>query len=307
MQVAFVVAEIPHQTNVLRSPWWCCAAELAAAGIHIARFDSLAAAWQPFDAMILMVWLDWDNRTRFRPERILPVREKFAEYRAAFPSTRQVALNHVDMGRQAYAIPYWRDGDPVLFKTPAYDRSLLAPFPALDIFAYEYVWGQPCFHSGEIKYDAGFIGTPSGPAGYRDRVAAATAKVGIGRCAPDRVPKAEHDSLMGECRIVVCPQGWGENSGRHWDAWKSSKPVLTDRACDSVEMIPGLRLREGEHYLVYDDPAAIPDLVSDWTRPGRRDDLEAIARNGRNAALSYDPARRMIQFFRALPAPAFHE
>lgn len=27
-------------------------------------------------------------------------------------------------------------------------------------------------------------------------------------------------------------------------------------------MIPGIRLREGEHYLVYDDPEQIPDSVA---------------------------------------------
>lgn len=105
---------------------------------------------------------------------------------------------------------------------------------------------------------------------------------------------------MGRCRIIVCPQGWGEQSRRHWDAWKSGKPVLTDRPCDSVEMIPGMRLQREVHYLVYDDPAQIPDIVSDWSRPGRRDDLEQIARNGQQAALSYDGLATMLRFFKGL-------
>jgi len=46
-------------------------------------------------------------------------------------------------------------------------------------------------------------------------------------------------------------------------------------------MIPGQRLRAGEHYLVFDEPEEIPDLVSDWCRPSRADDLAAIAERGR--------------------------
>lgn len=73
--------------------------------------------------------------------------------------------------------------------------------------------------------------------------------------------------------------------------------MLTDRECDSVEMIPGIRLRESEHYLVFDDPNDIPDIVSDWTRPSRLADLAKIAENGRRAALSYDALERITQFF----------
>jgi hypothetical protein len=73
--------------------------------------------------------------------------------------------------------------------------------------------------------------------------------------------------------------------------------VLTDRDCDSVEMIPGVQLREGVHYLVFDDPAEIPDIVAEWTRTGRRDDLAEIAENGRRAALSYDGGGRIAEFF----------
>jgi hypothetical protein len=102
---------------------------------------------------------------------------------------------------------------------------------------------------------------------------------------------------MGESEIIVCPRGWGEQSRRHWDAWLSGKPILTDRECDSVEMIPGMRLKEGTHYLVFDTPEDIPDIVSDWTRPSRRDDLDEIAENGKRAALSYDALGRIAEFF----------
>jgi glycosyltransferase involved in cell wall biosynthesis len=150
-------------------------------------------------------------------------------------------------------------------------------------------------------HPAGFIGSESGPPGYRRRVAAATARVGIGMCAPGcPLPKARYDAMMARCRIAVCPRGWGENSSRHWDAWKSGKPVLTDRECDCVEMIPGVRLREGEHYLVYDDPDQIPDIVSDWTRPSRSADLAEIAHNGRRAALSYDALDCIARFFHSI-------
>jgi hypothetical protein len=48
---------------------------------------------------------------------------------------------------------------------------------------------------------------------------------------------------------------------------------------------------------VYDDPAEIPDIVADWTRTGRQDDLAEIAENGRRAALSYDGRGRIAEFF----------
>jgi hypothetical protein len=76
--------------------------------------------------------------------------------------------------------------------------------------------------------------------------------------------------------------------------------MLTDRQCDAVEMIPGLRLRAGEHYLVFDDPDEIPDIVSDWTRPSRAADLEEIAQRGRQAALSYDALDRIARFFQSI-------
>ena len=300
MDIAFVVQEHPDLSLAESSPWVRFAAELAKAGIFVSRFSSIDEAWRHFDAMILMVWLDWGNREYFKPECIIPVMEKYSSYRAAFPATIQIVLNHVDMCRRAYATPYWRSGDPILFRTPAYARSELAPFPPEDIFAFEYVRGSACFANHSVRHAAGFIGSPSGPAGYRESVARETAKVGLGKCLNDKIPKAEYNALMGSCRIIVCPQGWGEQSYRHWDAWRSGKPILTDRACDSVEMIPGIRLRQGEHYLVYDHPSDIPDIVSDWTQRGRLADLEEIARNGQAAALNYDPFTSILHVFRSL-------
>jgi hypothetical protein len=300
MEIAYVVQAHPDSELIKSVPWNYFAKELAQHDVFVSRFNSIDEAWRPFDAMILLVWLDWRHRGYFKVEQILPVMEKYSIYRATFPATIQIVVNHVDMARRATAIPYWRLGDPILFKTPAYDRTELAPFPAQDIFPYEVVCGSACFRDLPCQYAAGFIGTPSGPRGYRERVARETAKVGLGRCLTRKLRKSKYEDLMGRCRIIVCPQGWGEQSYRHWDAWKSGKPVLTDAACDSVEMIPGIRLQRGVHYLVYDDPAEIPDIVSDWTRRGRRDDLDQVARNGQQAALSYDGCAWMLKFFERL-------
>jgi len=249
--------------------------------------------------MLVHAWQDWKNKTLFDPYLIMPLMEKMAIYRAAFPQTRQIILNHTDMSRRPYATPLWRSGDPVLYRTPAYDRSELAPFPGNTIWAYENVWGSDVYRSTDkIKYKAGFIGKPSGPKDYRMSVAKYTRKVGVGHCSPKhKYSPSAHDHIMSQCQIVVCPRGWGEQSKRHWDAWKSGKPVLTDRACDSVEMIPGLRLRDREHYIVFDEPAQIPELVREWTDPSRARELERIAENGRKAALSYDAYGRIRDFF----------
>jgi hypothetical protein len=299
MEIGIVIEGISDEM-IRMQPWMHYAAALAQLDIHIRVYEDADEAFQrPFDAMLLHVWQDWENKQRFDPCRILPVMEKYATYRAEFPETVQIVLNHTDMADRPYATPYWRPGDPILYRTPAYDRSKLYPFPPEQIWPYEMIWGGPCFVSdGPPSYRAGFIGSPSGRPGYRERVAVETAKVGVGLCAAPRPYQVqEYNALMASCRIIVCPRGWGEQSQRHWDAWLSGKPVLTDRACDSAEMIPGLRLREGIHYLVFDDPREIPDIVADWTRPSRLDDLAEIAENGRRAALSYDGRGRIAEFF----------
>jgi hypothetical protein len=251
---------------------------------------------------MLHAWQDWKNRGRFDPWQIMPVMETMAKYRADFPETVQIILNHTDMSRRPYATPFWRYGDPVLYRTPSYDRDELAPFPADSIWAYEKVWGGESYKStGPIKYKAGFIGRPSGTKNYRESVARHIRKVGIGRCTRKlKYSKAKHDLIMSRCQIIVCPRGWGEQSMRHWDAWLSGKPVLTDRECDSVEMIPGVRLREGEHYIVFDEPEQIPELVREWTDPSHSKGLELIGRNGQEAARSYDAYGRIRDFFLSL-------
>jgi hypothetical protein len=298
-----LITEGIDESQIAATPWMHHRNALADRGIRIHHYQSgdMSGFRRGFDAMLLHLWQDWENR-RFNQYRILPILEHYGVYRSRYPQTVQIALNHTDMARRPYATLYWRDGDPVLYRTPAYDRSELAPFPPEKIWAYEKVWGESCFVSAVAPvHQAGFVGTQSGPAGYRGRVAAATARVGIGLCGPERpVTIPQYNAMMASCRIIVCPRGWGENSSRHWDTWKSGKPMLTDRECDSVEMIPGLRLRAGEHYLVFDDPDEIPDIVSDWTRPSRAADLEEIAEKGRQAALSYDALDRIARFFQSI-------
>jgi hypothetical protein len=301
-----VITEGISESEIARQPWIHHRESLARGGIRIHVFQGGGDGFQrAFDALLLHVWQDWRNPRQFDAKRILPILEQYAIYRSKFPRTVQIVLNHVDMGRRPYATPYWRIGDPVLYKTPAYDRTELAPFPPESIWAYEEVWGEPCFVSTAPPiHRAGFIGTASGPRGYRQRVAAATAMVGIGICGETRpFPRPHYAELMASCRIAVCPRGWGERSGRHWDAWRSGKPVLTDRECDQVEMIPGVRLREGVHYLVFDDPEQIPDIVADWSRPSRAADLAAIAENGRQAAIAYDALGRIREFFERAVMP----
>jgi hypothetical protein len=297
-----VVIECITESWRAYQPWIHHRAALAERGIRLHLFEGGGDAFRrPWDAMLLHVWQDWKNKQLFNPYRIMPIMEQYAIYRARFPDTVQIVLNHTDMARRPFATPYWRPGDPVLYHTPAYDRGELHPFPAESIWPYEHVWGSSCFASDEPpRYAAGFVGTASGLPGYRERVAAATAEVGIGVCTAERpMDEDEYARCMAQCRIVVCPQGWGEQSLRHWDAWLSGKPMLTDRPCDSVEMIPGLRLREGVHYLVFDEPGEIPDIVRRWTHPSRRDELDAIANNGRAAARSYDALDNMVRFFRS--------
>jgi hypothetical protein len=302
MEIA-VVSEGIREGPFALQPWVYYRPALAERNIHIRLYrDNEEAFHRPFDAMLLHVWQDWANKERFKPSRLLPMMAKYAIYRAEFPQTIQIVLNHTDMSRRPFATPYWRPGDPILYRTPAYNRKELYPFPAEHIWAYEKIWGKPCFIAdSRPKHMAGFIGKPTGPRGYRQSVAEETAKVGIGICQPTHPYwKKEHAELMADCQIIVCPRGWGEQSSRHWDAWLSGKPVLTDRACDAVEMIPGLRLREGVHSLVFDDPKEIPDIVSDWTRRARLDDLAQIAEQGRRAALSYDGCARIIEFFKRI-------
>jgi hypothetical protein len=297
-----VVIEGINEGAMKREPWMHHRQALGARGIHLHLHEGGGEAFRrPFDAMLLHVWQDWKNPRLFDPRKILPIMESYAAYRAEYPDTVQIVVNHTDMARRPFATPYWRPGDPVLYRTPAYDRGELRPFPPASIWPYEKVWGSAHFASEEPPaYQAGFVGTASGPKGYRERVAKATARVGIGLCGPERpLGEGEYARLMASCRIIVCPQGWGEQSLRHWDTWLSGKPMLTDRAADSVELVPGLRLREGVHYLVYDEPEEIPGLVERWTHPSRRDELAEIARNGRDAARSYDALDNMVRFFHA--------
>ena len=307
MNVAVLTAGIGAD-RLPRQPWMQCRETLAAHDVQLHVYDrrTMADAFKrPFDAMLLHVWQDWLNPTRFDAALVMPILEGQIAYRDRFPATRQIAHHHADENRHPLCLLTWQPDDWVLYRTPPYDRESLRPLRSDRIWAYEQVWGAPRFVShARPRWAAGFIGTPTGPRGYRTRVARATRAVGLGICAGGGgrrwrrpIPSRLYDAALARCRILVCPRGWGPQSTRHWDAWRSGKPVLTDRACAATEMIPGIRLEPDIHYLVYDEPEEIPDIVADWTRPSRSDDLEALAARGRDAALSYDPCARILAFF----------
>ena len=282
------------------SPWFYYQDALKEKGIQLQVFEEPERAFaQPHEAMMLHIWQDWKNKIKFEADKILPIIAQHAAYRAKFPHTVQIALNHTDQSRYPFATPSWRLGDPVLYRTPAYDRNELHPLPPEEIWPYEKVFGGPVFRSEEKpKYKAGFIGSTTGPHGYRQHVAEQTHRVGIGVAEkkPSMTEK-EYARVMSQCEIAVCPRGWGQQSKRHWDAWLSGKPVLTDRACNSVEMIPGVRLQDGVHYLVFNDPEEIPSMVNEWTQPARKEALAKIAEAGYRAARSYNALERIVAFF----------
>ena len=305
MLVAAITEGMP-KWDVEQAPWNCHRAHIEESGVNITLIPAERMDWsRRFDAMLLHIWLDWDNPKRYNPQRILPVFAKYAEYRSRFPTTVQIICNHTDMVGRPYAIPYWRKGDPVLYKIPPYDRSVLTPFPEADIWPWELAYNSTygrhlAFSKINEDLSAAFVGTPSGPQDYRARVAEFTNRVGIGLCVNEKIPQGKYDEIMSRARIIVCPRGWGESSSRHWDSWRSGKVVLTDADCDAVEMIPGQRLREGIHYLVYRDPTEIPDIVSDWTKRSRIDELDEIARAGQLAATGFNGAIWITQFFEKL-------
>jgi hypothetical protein len=314
MEIAVISAGMAEdQFNA--QPWIHGQQQLRSEGIDVRVFrgrETREAFNKPVDAMLLYVWQDWMNRGRYDPFQIMPHIERQAAYRLRFPETVQIVVNHTDNSRHVYCLPYWRPGDPLLWRTPPYDRAELEPLPGDRIWAYEKVWTLPGFAAARPKYAAGFIGTPTGPAGYRARVARETAKVGIGICRDSRyfrwhrtVPYRLFNYLMARCRIVVCPRGWGPQSSRAWNAWLSGKPTLLDRYSATCELIPGVRLEAGVHFLVFDDPAEIPDIVREWTSVGREKDLAQIGENARRAALSYDAVARIKEFFQwVVPASA---
>lgn len=159
MELAVIIEGILKAT-IAQQPWIYYKDALAEKDINILVYQGNDEAFKrPFDAMLLHVWQHWSNKKFFDPLRILPIMEKHAIHRVEFPETVQIILNHKDMSRRPYATPYWRAGDPILYRTPAYDRKELYPFPPDQIWAYEKVWGSPCFVPNTVsKYKSGFIG-----------------------------------------------------------------------------------------------------------------------------------------------------
>lgn len=214
MDVAVVVEGI--SPNYIKwQPWNHYLEDLAKKNINVHTFYRDDDVFKkPFDAMLLHVYQDWLNKELFNRYHIMPLLEKYITYRYEFPDTVQIVLNHTDMGRRPYCIPYWRPGDPVLYRTPAYDRKELYPLSENQIWAYELLYGSACFNQYDNpRYLAGFIGSPNSPKGFREKVAIETSKVGIGVCeSPRPYSNTEYNEIMSQCRIVVCPMGWGEQS-----------------------------------------------------------------------------------------------
>jgi hypothetical protein len=287
------------------APWVLYKDQMASFGVDVSvhRSQEHGLLDREHEALLLHLWTDWWNFQRFQAQATMELMCQLAKYRARFPKTKIYACADHDDARCNYILPFWRETDTVLYRIPPYDRSLL--FPYKDVWAWEYGYGH-CYGRkafvGPVTCDAAFVGSPSGPQGgsgfpgYRETVAAFTAKVGYGYCGP-RKPIAEYDQIMSGARIIVCPRGWGQSSSRHWDAWRSGKPVLTDRDCSLHEMIPGQVLEPGKHFLVFDNPFQIPDLVSDWSKPSRKDDLDAIAAAGREAVEAFDCVGRLRSLF----------
>src|SRR5215210_8387961 len=97
MEICTVIEGISEQT-IQKQPWIYYRTALASRNIHIEVYDGSGDAFRRrFDAMLLHVWQDWENRRLFNPYRILPLMERYAAYRAEFPETIQIILNHTDM------------------------------------------------------------------------------------------------------------------------------------------------------------------------------------------------------------------
>lgn len=217
-----------------------------------------------------------------------------AEYRARF-NVKCVIVNHFDNCRIPNIVPYWRENDIVLFRTPPYNRLELYPYQQKKIFAWEYLYGSPRFSNDNIIHKAGFIGSDVGPDGYRKNIANVVKKVGIGICDDCSMMGPDYNKLLSQCRIIVCPEGNGPQSSRHWDVWLSKKVVLTDRNSSSVELVPGVKLLPDVHYLVYDDVDNISDIVNELSKDS--DKLDVIAMNGYSAVSTCDQLSRLRSLF----------
>jgi hypothetical protein len=117
-----VIIEGISAGEVARQPWIFHREALAERNIriHVYAGDDPAGFQRPFDAMIVHAWQDWKNPKRFDRTRIMPLLERYATYRAAF--RRRCKSSTMSTWAAVLATPYWRTGDPVLYKTPAYDR-----------------------------------------------------------------------------------------------------------------------------------------------------------------------------------------
>ena len=97
MDVA-VVVECVDESRIPIQPWIRYRDALAKRGIHLHCFRGAGEAFERlYDAMLLHVFLDWNNERLFDCTRLLPVLADYATYRARFPETVQIVVNHADI------------------------------------------------------------------------------------------------------------------------------------------------------------------------------------------------------------------
>ena len=184
--VAVVVVNV-DPSQVGSSPWVRYREELKREGISIQVFDDYKHAFcHDHDAIMLHLVFNWNQTKFFNPAEIMPLLAALSTYRSEHPDCQHVLLYAWERP-SPFAFPYWRAGDPILYRTPLYDRSELYPFPASEVWSYEKIWGSACYQTDSPpKYASGFIGSRTRRE-WRDRVARETARTGIGICTATAV------------------------------------------------------------------------------------------------------------------------
>jgi len=108
MDIAVYIQDI-DKYGIRTQPWIIYKYELAERNINIHLFYNDEEAFKrPFDAMLLHVWQHWLNPTKFNQYHTMNLMEKYAIYRAEYPQTIQIILNHTDNSRHPFSLPYIR-------------------------------------------------------------------------------------------------------------------------------------------------------------------------------------------------------
>jgi hypothetical protein len=159
MDIAVVVSRI-GEGYFTRSPWYLYRDRLEKVGFRIHLYeDSLAGFRTRHDAIILFVSFNWLHDVNFPSDVVMPYFQHLAIYRYEYPDCINIVLHHWDMIDVPFADPLWRPGDPVLLRTPYYDRSRHYPLSNSVIGSYEldYAPKDRFKQHNEIRYMAGFI------------------------------------------------------------------------------------------------------------------------------------------------------